>query len=106
MVSEALQTVGIQTGEKDIVSPALPMPIPADGNIRVTRVTTEDITTEQIIPYQSQTVRNESLPDGETRIIQQGQNGTRQTITRYTYEDGIQTAKSIFSVLTIKEAVP
>ena len=106
IVSEALRTVGIQVGEKDIVTPALPMPIPADGNIRVTRVTTEDVTTEQVIPFQSQTVRNESLPDGETRIIQQGQNGTRQTITRYTYEDGIQTAKSIVSVLTIKEAVP
>ena len=104
IVSEALRTVGIQVGEKDIVTPALPMPIPADGNIRVTRVTTEDVTTEQVIPFQSQTVRNESLPDGETRIIQQGQNGTRQTITRYTYEDGIQTAKSIVSVLTIKEA--
>lgn len=105
-VSEALQAVGINPGERDIVNPALSMSIPADGNIRVIRVTTEDITTEQVIPFQNQTVRNESLPDGETRMIQQGQNGTRQITTRFTYEDGVQTNKSIVSVLTIKEPVP
>ena len=105
-VAEALQTAGIQLGEKDIVNPALPLSIPADGIIRVIRVTTEDVTSEQIIPFQSQTVRSESLPDGEIRIIQQGQNGIRQIITRYTFEDHIQTGKSIVSVITQKEAVP
>ena len=105
-VSEALQTVGVHPGERDIITPSLSMSIPADGNIRVIRVTTEDITTEQVIPFQNQTIRNESLPDGETRIIQQGQNGTRQITTRFTYEDGVQTNKSIVSVLTIKEPVP
>ena len=105
-VADALQKVGVTVTEKDIVYPALPLSIPADGIIRVTRVTTEDITAEQIIPFQSQTVRNESLPEGETRIIQQGQNGLRQITTRYTYENGIQTAKSTVSSVTVKEPVP
>lgn len=105
-VAEAIRVVGVTVNEADIVTPALPMAVPADGIIRITRVTTEDVTTEQVIPFQSQTVRNESLPDGETRLIQQGQNGTRQIVTRYTYEDGVQTAKAVVSAVTVRESVP
>lgn len=105
-VAEAIRSVGVTVNDADIVIPAMPMAVPADGIIRITRVTTEDIVSEQVIPFQSQTVRNESLPDGETRLIQQGQNGTRQIVTRYTYEDGVQTAKAVVSVVTIKESVP
>ena len=105
-VAEAIRSVGVTVNDADIVIPVMPMAIPADGIIRITRVTTEDIVSEQVIPFQSQTVRNESLPDGETRLIQQGQNGTRQIVTRYTYEDGVQTAKAVVSVVTIKESVP
>lgn len=105
-VEEALQKVGVTVNDMDIVYPSLQLSIPTDGIIRVIRVTTEDITTEQIIPFQSQTVRNESMPDGETRIIQQGQNGQRQIATRYTYENGKQTAKTTVSAITVKEPVP
>lgn len=105
-VADALTALGIQVGDQDIVTPALPLAIPASGEIRITRITTEDVVTEQTIPFQSQTVRNESLPDGETRIIQQGQNGTRQITTRYTYSDGLQTGKAVVASVTVKEPVP
>ena len=105
-VAEAVRAVGVTVNEADIVSPAMPMAVPADGIIRITRVRTEDIITEQVIPFQSQTVRNESLPDGETHLIQQGRNGTRQITTRYTYEDGVQTAKAVVSAVTTRESIP
>ena len=105
-VADALRLVNIQAGAQDIVSPALSMAIPADGEIRVTRVTTEDVTAEQIIPFPSRTVRNESLPNGETRIIQHGKNGVRLITTRFTYEDGIQRGKSVVSAVTESEPVP
>lgn len=105
-VSDALESVGVQTGSQDIVTPALPLKIPLNGEIRVIRVTAEDVVSEQTVPFQSQTVLNESLPNGETRIIQQGQNGERQIVTRYTYEDGMQTGKAVVSVITVKEPVP
>lgn len=106
VVSDALLAAGVAVGESDIVSPAASMPLPADGEIRVIRVTTEDVVTEQVIPFQSQTVRNESLSDGETRIIQQGRNGIRRITTRYTYEDGTQSGKTIISAVTAEEPVP
>ena len=105
-VAEALRSVGVRPGDQDIVTPSLQMPVPADGEIRVVRVTTKDVVTEQIIPFPSQTVRNESLPDGETRLIQTGQNGSRQITTRYTYEDGVRTGKAVVSAVTVKEPVP
>ena len=105
-VADALTAVGITVDGADIVSPAMPLPIPADGNIRVIRVTAEEVETEQVIPFQSQTVRNESLPDGETRIIQQGKNGTRRITTRYTYEDGVLKGNAVVSAVTVTEPVP
>ena len=71
-VSDALIAVGIRLEASDIVTPGLALAVPADGVIRVTRVSTNDIVTEQVIPFPSQTVRNEALPDGEMRIVQQG----------------------------------
>ena len=105
-VADALTAVGVEAGTMDIVTPALPLAVPADGNISVIRVTTEDVVTEQVIPFQSQTVRNESLAEGETRIVQQGQNGIRRITTRYTYEDGVLKNSAVVSAATAAEPVP
>ncbi len=101
-VEDVLNTLGIA----DIVTPILSRPVPADGIIRVTRVTTEEVVSEVTLPFRSQTVSNESLPDGETRIIQQGENGLQQITTRYTYEDGALTSKAVVNAVIVKEAVP
>ncbi len=105
-VEEALKALDITLGEADTVTPALSLPIPSDGVIRVTRVTTEETVSEVTLPFGSQTVRNESLPDGETRVIQQGENGLQQVTTRYTYEDGALTSKAVVNSVIVKEAVP
>lgn len=105
-IADVLNTIGITVNKADIVEPTLQSAIPADGIIRIIRVTTEDKTTEQQIPFQSQTVNNESLPEGETRIIQQGQNGLQQITTRYTFHDGVQTSKMTVSIVTARESVP
>ena len=105
-VADALTAVGVEAGPMDIVTPALPLAVPADGSISVVRVTTEDVVTEQVIPFQSQTVRNESLAEGETRIVQQGQNGIRRITTRYTYEDGVLKNSTVVSAATAAEPVP
>ena len=64
-VSDALTAVGIRLESSDIVTPGLSQAVPADGVIRVTRISSSDVVTEQVIPFPSRTVRNESLPDGE-----------------------------------------
>ncbi len=105
-VENALDILGIELGPADIVTPILSGPVPTDGIIRVTRVTTEDVVSEVTLPFRSQTVRNESLPDGETRVIQQGENGLQQVTTRYTYEDGVLTSKAVVNAEIVKEAIP
>ena len=105
-VSDALTAVGIRLESSDIVTPGLSQAVPADGVIRVTRISSSDVVTEQVIPFPSRTVRNESLPDGEMRIVQQGQNGLRQITTRYTYENGVQSSKAVVSAITVREPIP
>lgn len=105
-VGDVLELLGIKPNDADIVTPSQSLPIPFDGIIHVTRVTSEEIITEQTIPFQSQTIRNESLPEGESRIIQEGKNGIRQITTRVIYQDGVQTSKMIVSSVTRNEAIP
>lgn len=105
-VSEVLQNQNISLSNLDKVDPPLFTQITEPLAIKVTRVEekfeTEEITTQ----FSRQTVRNESLPEGQTRLIQAGINGVQQITYRALYEDGIQVSKSIFQTTTLTEAKP
>ena len=49
---------------------------------------------EIVIPYERQTVRNESLPEKQTILIQNGVNGLREITYRVILEDGIVTSRT------------
>ena len=71
-VSQALQSAGITVGSLDRADPPL-YTVLSDGNsIEITRVEEVFETEEQIIPFEKQVVRNESLTEGETRLVQAG----------------------------------
>src|SRR5215213_2878793 len=67
-VTQALQSAGITVGNLDRVNPP-PYPVLGAGtSIALTRVEEVFETEEQIVPFERQVVRNESLPEGETRL--------------------------------------
>jgi resuscitation-promoting factor RpfB len=71
--------------------------------IRVTEVFEEEITT---IPFERQTIRNESLPEGQTMLIQTGSNGTKQTTYRQVLENGVEVSRSIYQLEMLEDARP
>jgi hypothetical protein len=74
--------------------------------IRVTRVREEFVTEEVNIPFERQIARNESLPEGETRLVQPGINGLQELTYRIKYEDDQETNRTVVKSVILKESVP
>ncbi|MDF1499498.1 MAG: G5 domain-containing protein [Anaerolineales bacterium] len=86
-VQQSLDSAGIALAALDRVDPPAYTTVDEGTLIRVTRVSERFEIEEIVIPYERQTIRNESLPEGETRLLQPGQNG-RQEITYRVIEEG------------------
>src|SRR5215212_1219935 len=105
-VAQALQAAGITMGNQDRVEPPA-YTVLGDGNtITLTRVKEIFETEEQIIPFERQVVRNETLPEGEQRLVQAGLNGKEELTYRRVLEDEAEISKSIVKTVILQEAVP
>jgi hypothetical protein len=105
-VTQALQSAGVTVGNLDRVEPPPYTVLGAGDSIDLTRVEEVFETEEQIIPFERQIVRNESLPDGETRLVQAGVNGREELTYRRVLEDDVEISKSIVKSVILQEAIP
>ena len=93
-------------GSQDRVEPP-PYTVLGDGDsVTLTRVEEVFETEEQVVPFERQVVRNESLPEGETRLVQAGVNGLEELTYRRVLEDDVEISKSIVKSVILQEAVP
>lgn len=89
-VNDALQAASIKLGTLDRTEPPL-FTLLADGAyVRVIRVEEKFEVVQEVIPYEIQTLRNESLPQEEEILIQKGKNGLREITYRKLFEDGVE----------------
>ncbi len=105
-VEEALQAAGISATSPDRSEPPGYTVLAAGGEIRVVRVTEEFFVEQTVIPFETQTIRNESLPEGESRLIQSGVNGLHEITYRRVYEDNVEVASSEVKRVVLQEVVP
>lgn len=105
-VSQALQTAGITVGNLDETEPPFYVVLSEGDLITLTRVEEKFDTEQVIIPFESQVVRNETLPEGETRLVQAGVNGLEEVTTRRILENGIEISKTTVKTVIMQEALP
>lgn len=105
-VQYALDYAQVDLGELDRVDPPGFTILASGDTIRVTRVREDFEIQESIIPFERQTVRNESLPEGQTVLIQAGSNGSQQTTYRILSEDDREISRAVFKIDTLVEAQP
>jgi len=105
-VQNALDEIDMQIGVLDKVSPPTFTTLTDGERIQVVRVREVFENEEVIIAFQSQIVRNESLPEGQRRLIQAGENGIRQITYRQIFEDDVPGPRTVFRSTVIKEAKP
>ena len=105
-VSQALQNAGISAGNLDKVEPPLYTVLSNGDTVTIVRVEEVFETEQQVIPFDRQVVRNESLPEGETRLVQAGANGSQELTTRRVLEDGVEISRSVVKSVILLEAAP
>ena len=105
-VSGALQTAGITVGSLDKTEPPFYVVLSQNDLIVLTRVEEKFDIEQVIIPFERQVVRNETLPEGETRLVQAGVNGLEEITTRRILENGIEISKTNVKTVILQEALP
>ncbi|RMF01751.1 MAG: DUF348 domain-containing protein, partial [Chloroflexi bacterium] len=105
-VREALDEAGVELGKLDRVKPDLYTRLEPGLTVVVTRVTEEVEVEREVIPFERQTVVNEALAPGETRMAQLGTNGEDEISTRVVYENGQEVSRTEISRVTVIQPVP
>jgi hypothetical protein len=105
-VRDAIAHAGIAMSELDRLTPP-PYTVIANGMLIVITRVTESTDVEQLpLPYSSETVRNETLAEGERRLLQVGQAGIEEITYRTVLENGIQVSRSVVRRVTIRAPTP
>jgi hypothetical protein len=96
-VSNIINSANITLRPLDRVTPSLQTVALDNMVITIVRVKEDFYVEDSILTFEHQTVKNESLPEGQSILIQAGTNGTLQTIYRILYEDGTEVSRSFVS---------
>jgi len=104
--TQALQAAGLSIGNLDKTEPPLYTVLNNADTVSLTRVEEKFETEEQIVPFERQVVRNESLPEGETRLVQAGLNGREELTYRIVIENGEEISRSVVKSVTLQDAAP
>ena len=105
-VKQTLDSFGLSLNALDKTDPSLTTVLSEDATIKIIRVTEDFLIEQAIVPFEQQTVKNESLPEGQSVLIQAGANGIQQNTYRILYENGIETSKSFVSSEITQAAKP
>lgn len=105
-VQRAIEMAGVSLGNLDKVEPPGFTSITESTTIKITRVREEFELEENIIPFSQQKVRNESLAEGQTLLIQPGVNGTEQITYRLVFENNLQISRTAVKTSILVEPKP
>lgn len=96
-VSDVLAEYGITLGPEDEVTPAKEDPVVPGMKIQVSRVRTDTEVIEAPVDYQTKKQYTTKLPEGSTRVAQEGQEGTERQTWQVTYRDGKEVSRRLAS---------
>jgi hypothetical protein len=103
---QALEAAGVAVSNLDKSDPPVYTVLGDGAQVRVTRVREEFVTEEVTIPFEQQIARNESLPVGETRLVQPGVSGIQELTYRILYEDEQEVNRAVVKSVTLQAALP
>lgn len=93
-VGAALADAGVALQGLDDCEPREDEPVPANGRIRILRVSEEAILQTSEIPYPLERVSDPEMAVGEQKLLQTGQNGVRTAAIRVRYADGQEISRT------------
>jgi hypothetical protein len=103
-VRDLLAEAGVTLDTDDRVEPVEPTFIVDGMTIRVVRVETRSEVAQQETPFERRTVRDASIPAGETRLLEAGVTGIEELTYRVTVEDGVVVGRQLVRRVTMRES--
>lgn len=100
-VQQALNQAGLTLNELDRTDPPAYTVLGDGAQVRLIRVQEEFEVEQVIIPFEQQTMRNESLPVEKEILIQPGKNGLQEITYRRVYEDGVEVSSEPIPVKAV-----
>ncbi len=105
-VQFALDQGSVTLGELDRVDPPVYTVVTDGTEIVVVRRVEHFEVEELVLPFSRQTVRNEGLPEGQTRLIQAGSNGMEEITYRIVEEGGDEMSRQPVKRTVVIEPLP
>lgn len=102
-VRDLLAEAGVTLDENDRVVPVEPTFIEDGMTVRVIRVEVHTETEQREIPFERRTVRDASVPAGETRLLEPGVTGIEELTYRVTAEDGVEVERRLVRRTILQE---
>jgi len=102
-VRDLLAEAGVALDEDDRVTPVEHAFVEDGMAVRVIRVETRTETEQREIPFERQTVRDASIPAGETRLLEPGVAGVEELTYRITVEDGVEVERRLVRRATLQD---
>lgn len=102
-VEDALESLNIVLGDKDIVNKDLDEKLDKNEKIKITRVKEEDLIEVEEIPFETEVKKDAKLVKGKQILQMQGQKGEKKITYKITYNDNkIVSKKKILEEITKK----
>jgi uncharacterized protein YabE (DUF348 family) len=101
-VGQALAEAGIPLVGLDYSLPTESEALPADGQVRVVRVSESVQLIQKPIPFETETVSSPNVALGQEEIAQPGQEGLVIARTRIRYEDGQEVSRTVEDEIVVR----
>ena len=102
-VRDLLTEASVALDEDDRVVPAEPTFVEDGLTVRVIRVEVRTESERREIPFERRTVRDASIPTGETHLLEPGVTGVEELAYRITLEDGAEIERRLVRRATLQE---
>jgi hypothetical protein len=103
---QALEAAGLSVQALDRTEPPTYSILEAGTLVRLIRVEERFRTEIRSVPFDRQLLRNESLPEGEERLVQAGVNGQEELTYRVILEDGVQISETVIKNVALSSPAP
>lgn len=103
--ADVLDRLGITLGENDEVEPSLTTELKAGDKISVYRVTYQERTAEEEIPFETVTRNSSAMANGTTKVTQEGQNGMKTVVYKDKVVDGEIASSEALSETVTKQPI-
>lgn len=105
-VQQALEEGSITLNNLDRVDPPSYTVLQDNATVQVTRVREVFTVKEVTLPFEHRTLNNETLPEGQTLLVQRGVNGVEQVTNRQVFENDTEVSNNVFKTEVMVEPLP